>query len=100
MTDPFDPLEYAKREMAPSLARLIAMTEDAAPEQHAFFLQLNSQLAGAKWPEDLLEMFVNLSTAAFLGFVYEPEVADTLDRVLAIAEGLSEALSVDDTERH
>ena len=96
----FDPLDYAKREISPLLGRLAEMTEASAPEQHAYFLQLHRHIDGAALPEDLLEAFVNLSTAAFLGFIYDPEVEAVLDHVLELAQDLSEALTVRPAERH
>jgi len=97
---PFDPVAYASGEIGPLLAQLARLTESIDPEQHAYFSHLCRHIDEATLPEHILEAFMNLSTAAFVGFTYSPEVALLLDQVLERCQGLSEALSLDLNDKH
>ena len=98
----FDPLAYARSEIRPLLEALcgLTVTESETAEQHAYFAMLLEHLDKCRDSADLADTFVNLSSAAFLGFDYEAEVAVILDQVLEKAETLAETLSVQDRERH
>lgn len=96
----FDPVAYARAELCPMIARLVALTAGNAPEQQAYFSFVGAQLDAAAAPADVAEAFVTLSTAAILGFDYTPTVSDLLDCVLERAEQLSEALAIGPGERH
>jgi len=95
----FDPVVYAKDEIAPLVEDLCALAEaEGRADQRRFFGRVLAALAGAAHPDDLAGPFMELSTSAFLGFAYSPPVALLLDRVLERAQHLSESLSLDESE--
>lgn len=97
----FDPIEFATREIRPLLQQLCELSlTDGIEEQHAYFSMLLAHLDAAKDEGGLADTFVNLSSAAFLGFDYAPDTAIVLDLVLERAELLAETLSIEDCERH
>ena len=101
MTAAFDPVIYARDELVPLLEQLSSLTESSErPAQHQYFKTLLAQLKGASDDGQVVEAFLHLSAAAFLGFEYEPEVADVLDALLEKAQHLSDALSVAGDSKH
>ena len=101
MTAEFDPVIYARDELVPLLEQLSSLTESSEqPAQHQYFKTLLAQLKGASDDGQVVEAFLHLSAAAFLGFEYKPEVADVLDQLLEKAQHLSEALSVAGDSKH
>lgn len=63
------------------------------PDQLEFFSRILAGLEAVRDPDDLAGPFMELSTAAFHGFVFAPDVGLLLDRVLEIAQTLSMTLS-------
>ena len=97
----FDAVAYAREDLAPLLARMIALTEaDGQEEQTYYFENLRQALETAEDQGDLIQLFFNLSAANFLGFDYAPPVAVLLDRLLEKAELLSESQTVPLAEKH
>ena len=95
----FDPIDYAKRQIAPML-RLCEDYAAADPAMEAFFRRIADGIDHAQHPDDLAGPLMDLSTAAFRGFDFELGISVVLDETLAAASRLSEALSVDERERH
>ncbi len=97
----FDPVHYAKQELAPLLFSLCASTEsEGALDQHSFFSAILTGIEHSERAEDLAGPFMELSTSAFRGFHFSPHSTLLLDLVLEKAQGLSEALSLDPSDVH
>ncbi len=96
----FDPVDYAKQQLAPMLRLLEDHTRDHEPAQGEFFARIADGLERSRDSVDLVGPLMDLSTAAFLGFDFSPPIAMALDDVLAMAARLTEALSIDPDTRH
>ena len=97
----FDPVSYAKSELAPMLEALVLLVEqDALDAEHRFFSSVLRGIEQASEAEDLVDPFMQLSMSAFSGFQLDPPVAMLLDQVLAKAQRLSEALSLEESDLH
>jgi hypothetical protein len=66
-----------------------AFAEAADRPLHAFFTGILQQAQAMRAEADVVELFVELSTTAFLGFQYEPEVAMAIDDLFAAAERIA-----------
>jgi hypothetical protein len=66
----------------------------------AFFTQLRIALAAATDEADVIQMFFELSSAAFQGFVFDAEEADAVDALLAACESVSHAMTADNHSAH
>lgn len=94
MADEFDPVHYVHSELVPVLRQLVDLTEaQGAVLEQQYFSVLLTQMEGARDGVHVAEAFLHLSSAAFLGFDYSPDVAALLDTLLERAEHLSEALA-------
>jgi hypothetical protein len=92
----FDPLAYARTDLAPLLRSLCELTEDEEENaQHGFFSRILHAIEAGDDSGDLAGAFMELSTAAFLGFRYSPTVAMVLDRALEKAQLLAQSLALD-----
>ncbi len=80
------------------LCRLTDAFGDA--DQHAFFSGIREGLKRVEEPDDMAGPFMELSTSAFRGFAFAPEVALLLDHALAVAQSLSMALSASSEASH
>lgn len=58
-----------------------------------FFTQLRIQLATATEELEVMQMFFELSTAAFQGFMFSPAEAEAVDALLAACENVSHAMT-------
>jgi hypothetical protein len=97
----FEPLDYARNEIAPLLrAIVVSVEEEERADQVRFFSAILNGVENARDATDLAEPFMELSMSAFVGFDYSPPTAMLLDQVLLHAGQLSEVLSLDDEERH
>jgi len=97
----FDPVAYARSEVAPVLSELVELCEhEKALQPVAFFRAICVGIEAARSAEDLAGPFMELSSSAFLGFQYSPRAALLLDIVLERAAGLSEALALAPEELH
>jgi hypothetical protein len=65
-----------------------------------FFTAVLLQAQAMREEEDVLALFFELSTTAFQGFVYPPEVALAIDRLLAHAEQMAFAMTASEQVRH
>lgn len=96
---PFDPVAYAREELAPLLRALTALAESSAQaEQQRFFASILAGIEHAREGEDLADPFMQLSMSAFMGFRYDSAAALLLDQLLAKAQLLSESLSLDESQ--
>ena len=96
----FDPNAYARDQLMPMLRLLSDHAEASDPEISVFFTRIADGIEHARASDDLAGPLMDLSTAAFRGFDYPPSIALALDDVLAMAARLSEALSVDESDKH
>jgi len=93
------------QQMTSQLDPLFAQVIDILDHQDnaypmAFFTQLRIQLAGATEEADVIQMFFELSTAAFQGFVFTAEEADAVDVLLAACESVSHTMTANDNTAH
>ena len=97
----FDPVNYAKTELTPLIEKLIACAnENGKTDQLTYFSGIKNSILNAYDPEDLIEVFFNLSAANFLNFEYSPESAIVLDRLLEKSILLTESQNANDEELH
>ena len=59
----------------------------------AFFTGILLQAEAMRAEDDVLALFYELSTTAYLGFQYSPEVARAIDDLLAAAERIAFTMS-------
>ncbi len=96
-----DPVDQARAEMEPLLDRLCTLLEDEGESRPAeFFAQILGGLRNARDAEDLAGPFMQLSTCAFVGFVYSPAAALLVDRILECAQRMSMTLSAPEDSPH
>jgi hypothetical protein len=62
---------------------------DREPSASLFFLELQRALAGAREEEDLINVFIAMSTTAFQGFQFPPDSLAPIDALLADAERIA-----------
>ena len=84
------------RSLLPAPVETVATDPDAATFAGAadrplcaFFTGILQQAQAMRAEADVVELFVELSTTAFLGFQYEPEVAVAIDDLFAAAERIA-----------
>lgn len=95
------PLEAARETILPPLGALCAVLEqEGSDEALAFFDPVRVALGRIREEEDLADLFMQLSTSAFLGFQYSAPAAELLDQVLEAAARLAQTLSADPAEIH
>lgn len=93
--------EVARSQMVPLLEQLTELAEaEGQVDQVLFFRSIHRGLLACTDPDDLAGPFMELSTAAFRGYLYSPAVTFLLDQVLSIAQTLSMTLSADGSEEH
>lgn len=80
------------------LAEYLEITQQ--PQALAFFQGVQRHLEAVREEDDLLELFMILSTTAFQGFTLDPFAAMMADRVLAEAQQVAHAFSADDDQVH
>lgn len=92
--DLFDPLTWAREELAPALLGLRQLAEEEEkPDQQDFFARIARGVSNANEVEDLAGPLMELSTSAFRGFQLSAPVTFLLDQVLDKASLLTESLS-------
>lgn len=70
------------------------------PYPMTFFTLLRIQLRNAQEEIDVLQVFYDLSTTAFQGFVFSSAEAAVIDNLLAACEDVSHAMTAPDNHRH
>lgn len=91
----------AQAQLRPKFDALLAqLDEDGAVQQMLFFTNNLLALQHARDPMNIGELFIQLSTTAFLGFEFSPAQAVLVDELLEQAEQLAHALSADSSQAH
>ena len=94
-------LETIQRELKPQLQRLSQYLDSTQScNAAAFFRNMHDDLAKAVDEEQLLDVFLALSTTAFQDFMLDPFAAQVADRVLMRAQHYAHTLSADDERKH
>ena len=91
-----DAIDTVRNELRPQLEDLLTHlgnTEQIAAA--AFFAQILMGLNKAEREEQLLELFIELSTTAFLGLEFDAAALTMIDDLLANAELIAQAFSAD-----
>lgn len=65
-----------------------------------FFTLLRMQLHSAQEELDVLQVFFDLSTTAFQGFVFSSAEAAVVDELLAACEHVSHTMTAPDNQQH
>jgi len=90
-----------QQQLRPKLdALLTALDGDTDIQALTFFTTALLSLQQATDPADIGELFVQLSTTAFLGFEFSAHQAILVDDLLAEAEQIAHALSADNEQPH
>jgi len=77
-----------------------SLAEAADLPLRAFFTGVLLQAQSMQAEEDVLGLFFELSTTAFLGFEYSPPVAQAIDDLLAVAERIAFTMTAPDQRPH
>ncbi len=91
-----DAIDTVRNELRPQLEDLLTHlgnTEQIAAA--AFFAQILMGLNKVEREEQLLELFIELSTTAFLGLEFDAAALTMIDDLLANAELIAQAFSAD-----
>lgn len=93
--------QQIKAQLEPALKALVEeVSEREEPVTEVFFRNLLGLLERASSEEDLLLFSMELSTCAFVGLDYGFESAASIDGLLALAEGISHAMTADPGSSH
>ena len=80
----------------PLFASVIGLLESGGdPQPLAFFVMLRQRLQACRDEEDVLALFLDLSTTAFQGFVLSADQSGAVDRLLAACEQISLTMTAD-----
>lgn len=91
----------AQSQLRPKFDALLALLDkDGAVQEMLFFTTNLLALQQATEPMDIGELFLQLSTTAFLGFEFSPAQAVLVDELLEQAEQLAHVLSADSNQAH
>ena len=94
-------IQTVKQELGHRLEQLIQYLGEAGdPMALGYFGQIYDLLLNVTEEEQLLEVFLALSTAAFQGFTLDPFSAFLADDILAYAEQVAQTFSVDSDKAH
>ena len=91
------PLIVRVRELAAADA---TASVGAEPALEAFFTNVQHQAQAMQAEEDVLALFFELSSTAFLGFDYSPKVAHAIDELLATAEQIAFTMTASEHDPH
>ena len=96
-----DAVDNVVASLKPAIAELTMYLEmSEQPQALEFFNAVQQQLASVREEDDLLELFMILSTTAFQGFTLDPFAAMMADRVLAEAQQVAHTFSADSGQMH
>lgn len=94
-------IDTVKTELRPKLERLIVYLNETNEVMAAsFFTNILVVLVQLDQEEQLLELFIELSTTAFQGFMFDDESWALTDDVLMYAEQIAEAFTADQDRAH
>ena len=93
--------ESARLQLAPLIETVL---EQLDPERQilesSFFTLRLIEAKQMAEPQDLLHLFLELSTTAFQGFSFTAEQASSIDQLLAVAENISHTLTAPSEDAH
>ena len=94
-------VDAAREEMLP-LTRLVieSLDEDSQIVETSFFTLVLIRITQMRSDEDLMNVFIELSTTAFQGFVFSQRQSELIDGLLATAERIALTLSVPTDRAH
>ena len=96
-----DAIDTVKAELRPKLERLIGYLSDTNEVMAAsFFTNILVGLVNVKEEEQLLELFIELSTTAFQGFLFDEESWALTDDVLMYAEQVAQTFTASQDSAH
>ena len=90
-----------RQDFRPQLQRLSNYLDlSGEPAAAAFFRQIQSKLEQTQSEEELLNVFMIMSTSAFQGFHLDPFAVQVADQLLAKAQHYAVTLSADASSGH
>ena len=89
-------IETVKADLLPKLGDLLShLLETEQAEAASFFSKVFHDLGASNSEEQLLEVFIELSTTAFLGIEFDTPALTLIDDVLMHAEQVAATFSAD-----
>ena len=89
-------IETVKADLLPKLGDLLShLLETEQAEATSFISKVNHDLSASNSEEQLLEVFIELSTTAFLGIEFDTPALAIIDDVLMHAEQVAATFSAD-----
>ena len=89
-------IETVKADLLPKLGDLLShLLETEQAEAASFFSKVFHNLSASNSEEQLLEVFIELSTTAFLGIEFDTPALALIDDVLMHAEQVAATFSAD-----
>lgn len=96
-----DAVENVKETLRPKFLTLIEYLNDQDEVLAAsFFIELLVQLQSAREEEELLSVFINLSSTAFMGFQFDTVSWALADSILQEAEQVAHAFTAPASRAH
>ena len=94
-------VEQVTQELKPKFEKLIGYLEETNQiASTAFFTNLLATLATVQEEEQLLSLFMELSTTAFVGLEFDDIAAHLIDDILLHAQEISSTFAIDATQTH
>jgi hypothetical protein len=94
-------IETVQSELQPKLEKLVVYLNETNEVMAAsFFTNILVALVQLKQEEQLLELFIELSTTAFQGFLFDDTSWALTDDVLLYAERVAQTFTADDDNLH
>ncbi len=94
-------IDTVKDHLRPRLEALIEyLNENNEVAAASFFTNILVILVGLEHEEELLALFIELSTTAFQGFLFDETSWAMTDEVLAYAEQVAHAFTASEDESH
>lgn len=91
-------IDTVKADLKPRIEELLLhLNATGQVAATAFFTQIFSNLDAVDGEEQLLELFIELSTTAFLGIPFDEVALALIDDVLMNAEQVAQTFSADDS---
>ncbi len=96
-----DAIATVKTELKPKLEGLIGyLNETGEVAAASFFTNILVILVGLEEEEELLALFIELSTTAFQGFFFDEASWAMTDEILAYAEQVAQTFTASESARH
>ena len=93
-------VNHARDQLVAALKEILIPVADDDLEAGVFFTQCLHELHTVDTEDALLEVFMKLSTTAFLGFSLSPESVQRIDAVLAQAQNIAALFASDPGIEH